>query len=138
MIRFEAAFGQLSNILSLNESFTSTPEVQSPFTTQPTQITIPPSLSHSFESSALLFPVNPQHWSVSTRSTASSKSDQSNSNESCRELSSKMFAFNFLQATFYTIEDELNQIPWRRLCKYHIVPEYVPACYVFQICVMLS
>ena len=138
MIRFQPAFGQLSNILSRNESITPTPESLSPFPTPPTQITIPPTPSHSFESSALPFPLNPQHSSVSTQSTASSTSEETNSNESCRELTPNMFAFNFLQATFQTIEDELDQIRWRRTSDYRIVPEYVPPCYIFQICVALS
>src|SRR4051812_4932203 len=105
MIGFRSAFEQLSNILSRDESLPPTPQNLTPFTTPPTQIIAPPYVHGS--STQLSYPIDPQY---SSGSTASSRS-----NESGREPVSSLFAINFLQATFQSIEDELNNVAWYRL-----------------------
>jgi|SRR5579862_7239636 hypothetical protein len=68
MFQFKSAFGQLFNILSHNESLSSTPQNMSPFTTPPTQVTVP----HSTSSWA--YPGNPQHSSPFSMSSKSNES----------------------------------------------------------------
>ncbi len=43
-----------------------------------------------------------------------------------RESSSSLFAMNFLQATFESIENELKNVQWYRAHGYRIKPEYLP------------
>jgi hypothetical protein len=74
---------------------------------QPSQLRRPKSLFHP------IYKIHPRthHWphfqSIRNTSAVSSKSSQSN--ESCREPSSNMFAFDFLRATFELIQDELDK-----------------------------
>lgn len=106
---FLSPFEQLSTILSRNEPL-SPAEPLSPFTTPPTQITVPHSTS-----SAAPIPDNPQHASPSSAS--------SRSNESGREPTSGLFAMNFIQATYESIQQELKNVQWYRDSGYRIKPE---------------
>ena len=109
MLLFNLAFVQLSNILSRNESLSSTPQSMSPFTTPPTQVTVPHSSAY------------PSNLQQSSPSSASSRS-----NESGRESSSALFGTDFLRATFESIQDELKTVQWYRDSGYRIKPKYLP------------
>lgn len=118
MIRFEPAFEQLANILSTNEPLPPTPQNQTPFTTPPTQITVPPRLQHLVTSaSSPILSANPQYSPGSTVS--------SGSNESGPEPFSDTFAFDFLRATFNSIRDELDKVAWYRRGEPQIRPMYL-------------
>ena len=118
LAKFEPAFEQLSNILSRNEPFLSSPPILSPFTTPPMQITVPHSTDPSHRS---------EHWSPVNPQYSSASSVSSKSNESVPEPTTDLFALDFLRASFSALKSTLLDLPLYRLSEYRIKAVYSPA-----------